>query len=417
VIWPEQRLSRIARLRVSNVDKLAHAGEIPVRLCNYVDVYKNDAITDDLGFMHATASSAQIASFRLTAGDTVFTKDSETADDIGVPAYVAEAGGDLVCGYHLAIATPDPTVVDPRFLFWAMSSRRVRDQWTVLAAGVTRVGLRSDDLGKAGIPVPPIEEQRRIADFLDTETVRLDSLVTTRSEQSTRVSERAQAVLDVTLGGLDASYGSLALRRELRAIQQGASPQCESRPAGPGEPGVLKLSAVNSGQYLEDENKALPEGVTGDRRYEVQSGDLLMSRANTPERVGDVALVRATRPGLLLPDLIYRLTLARPSDAEFVAIALRSTRVRALLSVTARGTSQSMVKLRGEDIAALPIPAAPQVERARAARAVREAEEAAHSLTNRISVGEALLRERRQALITAAVTRQFDATTASTAKL
>jgi len=302
----------------------------------------------------------------------------------------------------------------PRFLHYLLRSAPYQAEIARRSKSMppAQFDLPRDQLRTLPIPTVPLDEQRRIADFLDTETTHLDAIVRTRSAQAARVSERAQAVLDVTLSEVAASHGSLPLRRELRAIEQGVSPQCESRPAGLDEPGVLKLSAVNSGQYLEDENKALPEGVAGDRRYEVRSGDLLMSRANTPERVGDVAFVRKTRPGLLLPDLIYRLALGRPSDAEFVATALRSTRVRALLSVTARGTSQSMVKLRGEDIAALPIPAAPPFDRDRAVLTIREADETAHHLRIRISTGEGLLRERRQALITAAVTGQLDVTTA-----
>ena len=262
------------------------------------------------------------------------------------------------------------------------------------------------------VDLPPLDEQRRIADFLDTETARIDAIASARTEQALRVSERAQAVLDFTLETLALTYESRPLRRELFSIEQGSSPQCEARQADPGGYGVLKLSAVSHGRYLENENKALPNGVPGALRYEVRAGDLLMSRANTPDRVGDVAFVRTTRPGLLLPDLIYRLALRRPSDAEFVAAALRWTRVRAQISATARGTSPSMVKLRGEDIAALTIPAAPPPERVRAVLTVRSAEEAARVLQSRISTGLALLSERRQALITAAVTGQLDVTTA-----
>src|SRR4051794_30860396 len=76
-------LSAVSEIRVSNVDKKSEPGEIPVRLCNYTDVYKNDYITDDLEFMRATASRAEIARFGLRIGDVIVTKDSETPNDIG----------------------------------------------------------------------------------------------------------------------------------------------------------------------------------------------------------------------------------------------------------------------------------------------------------------------------------------------
>jgi len=97
----------VVELRTSNVDKKSEDGEKAVRLCNYVDVYKNDKITMSLDFMEATATEAQIERFALQVGDIVITKDSETPDDIGVPALITETAPDLVCGYHLAILRPN----------------------------------------------------------------------------------------------------------------------------------------------------------------------------------------------------------------------------------------------------------------------------------------------------------------------
>src|SRR3954466_7874788 len=88
--WQEERLHDIVELRTSNVDKKSEAGEKAVRLCNYVDVYKNDKVTLDLDFMEATATEVQIERFGLRLGDVVITKDSEAPDDIGVPALIAE---------------------------------------------------------------------------------------------------------------------------------------------------------------------------------------------------------------------------------------------------------------------------------------------------------------------------------------
>ena len=104
--WDIRRLRRVADMRVSNVDKHVREGELPVRLCNYVDVYKNDRITQETTFMRATASVDEIERFRLEPGDILITKDSETWDDIGVPALVTESADDLICGYHLALLRP-----------------------------------------------------------------------------------------------------------------------------------------------------------------------------------------------------------------------------------------------------------------------------------------------------------------------
>ena len=68
-----------AEMRVSHVDKHTKDGEIPVRPCNYVDVYKNNRITGkQLTFMLATASEDEVEKFLLHQNDVVITKDSET---------------------------------------------------------------------------------------------------------------------------------------------------------------------------------------------------------------------------------------------------------------------------------------------------------------------------------------------------
>src|SRR5690606_10178434 len=147
-------------------------GEPEVRLCNYVDVYQNDSITPDLDLMRATASVDQVRTFRVLAGDTIVTKDSETAEDIAIPAFVRQSTPDMVCGYHLAIVRPLHEI-HPKYLYWALSSIGFRRQMAALATGVTRVGLRHEAIGSGVIPLPPLEQQRRIGDFLDAETARI----------------------------------------------------------------------------------------------------------------------------------------------------------------------------------------------------------------------------------------------------
>ena len=108
------RLRYIAETVTSNVDKLKSDSEIPVRLINYTDVYYGDRLTPDLPLMWATASAAEIARHRVADGDVIITKDSETADDIGVAAYVESTSHNLVCGYHLSRIRAHRPTVDPR---------------------------------------------------------------------------------------------------------------------------------------------------------------------------------------------------------------------------------------------------------------------------------------------------------------
>ncbi len=156
-------LKRVARITVSNVDKKTASDERSIHLCNYTDVYYNERITANLPFMEATASADQIDRFSLRAGDVLLTKDSETPDDIAVPAYVVADLPGVVCGYHLALLRPGQEV-DGRYLFWALASRSSREQFSASANGITRFGLRYDSFGEVRVPLPRLARQRAIAD-------------------------------------------------------------------------------------------------------------------------------------------------------------------------------------------------------------------------------------------------------------
>ena len=134
--WEVQRLRNTAEMRVSNVDKHAREGEPPVRLCNYVDVYNHDHISQEIDFMRATATYKEIEQFRLERDDVLLTKDSEAWDDIGVPAVVTEPAEDLISGYHLALLRPLTKVLIGSFLLRALQSKGVAHQFHVEAKGV-----------------------------------------------------------------------------------------------------------------------------------------------------------------------------------------------------------------------------------------------------------------------------------------
>lgn len=174
--WEVKRLKTIARVRLSNVDKKTVPGQVPVMLCNYVDVYYNDQIADDIDFMLATATEDQVERFSLRKGDVLITKDSEDPTDIAVPAVVAENLPGVVCGYHLAQMRPN-AVCDGSYLARAFVAAGVRDQFSIAANGITRFGLTSRAIGDSVFPLPPIAEQRAIADFLDRESDRIDGLI------------------------------------------------------------------------------------------------------------------------------------------------------------------------------------------------------------------------------------------------
>jgi type I restriction enzyme, S subunit len=173
--WETKPLGNLVTLHFSGIDKKTHADEVPVRLCNYTDVYYNDFIANDLDFMQATASKSEIDSFSLKQWDVIITKDSETPDDIGKPAVVMHDLPGIVCGYHLAILRPNN--VDGMFLAQLFRLSRTRYELYRIANGVTRFGLGQSALRHLELKIPDKLEQTRIAAVLgaaDRELVLLE---------------------------------------------------------------------------------------------------------------------------------------------------------------------------------------------------------------------------------------------------
>lgn len=181
--WRVTRLDAVANVMFSNVDKHTLDGEEPVWLCNYVDVYKNERINSRIAFMEASADVREIRKFQIRRGDVIATKDSETADDIAIPSLVAEDLPGVLCGYHLAMIRPRLAGVDGAFLGWLHASKSFRAQYEAKAVGVTRFGLSQYAFRSARVPLPPLQEQQRIAAYLDASCTAIDAAVGAKRRQ------------------------------------------------------------------------------------------------------------------------------------------------------------------------------------------------------------------------------------------
>jgi type I restriction enzyme, S subunit len=211
--WKVRRQRGAVEMRVSNVDKHTKEGEQPVRLCNYSDAYKNDRITERLIFMRASATQDEIERFRLEVGDVLITKDSETWNDIGVPALVEHTAPDLICGYHLALLRPKPGVVQGSYLFRALQSNPVAYQYHVAATGVTRYGLSHDAIKSVFLPLPPLPEQAAIVRFLDYVDRRIRRYIAAKQKLIKLLEEQKQVIVH-------------------RAVTRGLDPHVDLKPSG-----------------------------------------------------------------------------------------------------------------------------------------------------------------------------------------
>ena len=163
------KLADIANIEISGVDKKTIEGETPVRLCNFVDVYYNWAITKEKAksFMLASAKQTEIDKCSIGKGMVAITKDSETRDDIGIATYIADDFEDVLLGYHCALITPNPAIVDGKYLNAFMHTRYIQKYFENNASGSgQRYTLSNDTIGNIPVLLPSIEVQHTIGNVL-----------------------------------------------------------------------------------------------------------------------------------------------------------------------------------------------------------------------------------------------------------
>ena len=162
------KLGDIATVEISGVDKKIKDGEEDIRLCNFVDVYYNWAITMARhdSFMLATARPNEISKFQLKKGQVALTKDSETRDDIGISTYIADDFNDVILGYHCALITPNKDILDGRYLNALMHTGYAKKYFACNASGSgQRYALSAEILNSFPVPVIPLQKQKQIGEI------------------------------------------------------------------------------------------------------------------------------------------------------------------------------------------------------------------------------------------------------------
>jgi len=419
--WEVKRQRNIVKMLVSNVDKHVLENEDTVRLCNYTDVYKNDKITERITFMRATASIDEIRRFKLNVGDVIITKDSETWNDIAVPALVEYEAPDLICGYHLAILRPFIDLISGGYLFRALQSQGVESQYYVSANGVTRYGLSHEAIKSVLIPVPPLPEQSAIVRYLDYMDRRIRRYIHAKQKLIKLLEEQKQVIIHrAVTRGLDPDVklkpsgvewlGNVPEHWEMKRAKQlcEAIIDCKNRTPDMidnGEYTVVRTTCIRKGKF--DLTGSYP---TDKHNYEI------WTQRGAPQ-AGDVFFTREAPAGeaCLVPDksnlcMGQRMMYFRPDpellNPRFLLFSIYGPVVRTYVEHTCSGSTVSHLRLG--QVYGLPILWCP-VEEQRAI--VAHIEKLQKQIDKTISCTDSeisLLREYRTRLIADVVTGKLD---------
>lgn len=368
--------------------------------------------------------------------------------------------GSVAISEHRGIVSPAYFVYEAkhqessRYLHYLMRSPQYVAGYLSMSKGIriNQWDLEPQYHSRLPVLIPPKEEQERIATFLDREIAKIDTLIAEQEKLLALLAEKRQATIShaVTRGltnlpgaDLNAAFGGgpkgegkdspshpnapmkdsgipwlgevpahwdvVMLRRVVLGFEQGWSPECEARLAEGDEWGVLKAGCVNGGQFRPEEHKALPSALDPRPELEIRDGDVLMSRASgSPQLIGSVACVDSPPPRLMLSDKVFRLQLASDVRHKFFALAMRSVSLRAQIEQAiggAEGLANNLPQARIKDFwIALPS----LLEQSEIEGLVEQALSRFDALERQAKQSIDLLKERRSALISAAVTGKID---------
>lgn len=371
---------------------------------------------------------------RVRAGDLLI---SITAD-IGMVGVVTADLEEAYINQHIALARPSE-LVNSQYLGWYLTSPEGQEQLLARDRGVVKAGLRLDDIREVLVPLPPANEQNRVAVAIqlllergrratealsdaDDQLGTFDSEVITAAVNGTLTEEwrhrscefpeenspnpRTQEKFDFDrVSGMFVVPDSWQWVRFEDVIDEGPA-NGYSPKSGTDAQGTrtLKLSATTQGKMILDDatTKRIYERIAPDSRYWLRPGDLLVQRANALEYVGAAAIYNGAADTFIYPDLMMRVRIQDACLREYVHLFLNSEPARMYLRANATGTTGSMPKINARVLRNLPLPLPPVAEIEEILRITAEAIAASARTRSRLDSGRAALGSIQASILEAA---------------
>ncbi len=319
----------------------------------------------------------------------------------------------------------NPALSVGRFIDYALKHLQSEGVIEMVCNKATIMHLTAEKLGRLRIAVPPVDEQTFIADYLDRETADIDEFIADQGELIALLIERRTAAITraVTKGlnpDVDMKSSGVAaiaefpkhwVREKLSRLglshESGTSVNGYSDAEDLGAARVLKTGCASKGYFDPSENKRVVEDDLDRVSCPVRQGSLIVNRANTPDLVGSAAIVEGNHPNLYLSDKLWQINFSR-SDNRFMYWWMKTGAYKSQIRFHIVGASASMQNLSLTDFKGFAIALPPMAEQVEIAdhldfetaeidAAIADAKEAIE-----------LSKERRAALISAAVTGKID---------
>jgi type I restriction enzyme, S subunit len=390
--WPHNRMKYLAEI---NQRTLA-GDEDPRRQIRYLDITSVGRGILSTPPTHTTFGEAPSRARRLvSSGDTIVSTVRTYLRSVWP---VAGPVDDLVVSTGFAVLTPGQRL-DSGFLGWWTQSSQFIEAIVARSVGVSYPAINASEIGNIAMPVPTIDEQTAITAFLDTETARIDKIVEQKQEMTNALEERWQAVLNDTF----TPTTGLRLKHLLSAALAYGVLVPEHDPRG--VPMLRIMDLIRDDVDLASVSRISPDLSAQYRRTVLATGDLVVSVVGT---LGRSIEVTADLEGCNINRPLARVQLLPKVPRSLVRFWFESRRFQDLaLLATSGDSAQPTLGLGDLKNFVIGLPTDPATWPAMATQLEQQhdaVEKCIASCRRQIE----LLIERRQALITAAVTGELD---------
>lgn len=332
-------------------------GRKPDATFRYVDIAAVDNSAKKIGTAKTLLGRNAPSRARkvIRTGDVIV---SMTRPNLNAVALVSPDLDGEICSTGFGVLRATDRIL-PEYLFHFVTSQPFVEAASGAVSGALYPAITESYLRSIPIPLPPIEEQRRIVDILN----RAASIERLRAQASDHLLAFIPALFIKMFGDPvenPMGWPVRPLGEVLARIEGGWSPRCDDRVPQQCEWGVLKLSAVTTGTYDDSEVKALRADTESRPEIDVRDGDVLFSRKNTKQLVGACAWVRSTAPHRMFPYTIFRLVPDQVAlEPAYLWGVLSQRAVRPAIERIATGAAASMVNISKGRLLGLAVPVPP----------------------------------------------------------
>ncbi|HIF9403012.1 TPA: restriction endonuclease subunit S [Photobacterium damselae] len=339
--WPIGKVSDIADIISGYAFKSTWFDEGDDKIVRIGDLQNGRVVTEACKTINASNHRISEA-YRIREGDILMALSGATVGKIAVAD--AEAEGAFLNQRVAIIRGKSRT--NSAFLKYAFSGHLL-DTLLLSAGGAAQPNLSPKKLAELEIPLPSLDEQKRIAAILD----KADAIRQKRKQAIALADDFLRSVfLDMFGDPVTNPKGweVKPLKMGISKITAGWSAKGENEPCTGKKLGVLKVSAVTGGTFKPFENKAVVEDLipSGKALIFPKKGDLLFSRANTRELVGATCIVTKSYDNVFLPDKLWSISVDGESiTTEYLHMLVQHPKFRSQLTSQATGTSGSMLNI------------------------------------------------------------------------